>query len=130
LRSRQPGPFQIQAAIAAIHAQATAPTATDWVEIAALYGQLVRLTPTPIVALNHAVAVAMSQGLTDGLARIDRLGAFGALQAYPLFHAARADLLRRLGRRSESLEAYNAALALTTNRVEERYIGARIAALT
>jgi RNA polymerase sigma-70 factor (ECF subfamily) len=130
LRLRQPGPYQVQAAIAAIHAQATVPTATDWVEIAALYGQLVRLTPTPIVALNHAVAVAMSQGPSEGLTRIDRLGAFGALQAYPLFHAARADLLRRLGRRTEAHEAYEAALALTTNGVEKRYLGARVAALT
>jgi len=94
-----------------------------------LYGQLVRLTPTPVVALNHAVATAMAHGLDEGLTRIDRLGASGALDGYPLFHAARADLLRRLGRGAEALAAYGRALELTSNRVEEAYLRRRIASL-
>ncbi len=129
VRARQPGPYQLQAAIAAIHAQAATPADTDWVEIAALYGQLVRLTPTPVVALNHAVATAMAHGVAEGLARIDRLGASGALDGYPLFHAARADLLRRLGRNREALDAYGHAVELTCNRVEEAYLRRRIASL-
>jgi RNA polymerase sigma-70 factor (ECF subfamily) len=125
----RPGPYQVQAAIAATHARATTADATDWVEIAALYGQLVRLSPTPVVALNHAVAVAMAEGLEEGLDRVDRLGAFGALDGYRLYHASRADLLRRLGRREEARSAYERALALTTNRVEEAYLRKRAASL-
>jgi RNA polymerase sigma-70 factor, ECF subfamily len=130
LRQRSPGPYQLQAAIAATHAQAERAPDTDWAQIAALYGQLVRLTPTPVVALNHAVAIAMHEGLEEGLMRIDRLGAAGTLDDYRLFHAARADLLRRLGRRAEALEAYRAALALTTNRVEEAYLRRRVVSLS
>jgi RNA polymerase sigma-70 factor (ECF subfamily) len=129
VRRRRPGPYQLQAAIAATHARAGTADETDWDEIAGLYGQLVRLTPTPVVALNHAVALAMSQGLEEGLTRIDRLGATSALNEYRLFHAARADLLRRLGRRPAALDAYGKALELTTNRVEEAYIRRRIASL-
>ncbi len=125
----RPGPYQLQAAIAAIHARATAADATDWAEIAALYGQLVRLSPTPVVALNHAVAVAMAEGLEEGLDRVDRLGAFGAFDGYRLYHTSRADLLRRLGRRDEARLAYERALALTTNRVEEGYLRKRVASL-
>jgi RNA polymerase sigma-70 factor (ECF subfamily) len=130
LRRQQPGPYQLQAAIAATHAHARRPEDTDWAEIAALYGQLVRLAPTPVVALNHAVAVAMDQGLDEGLGRIDRLGASGALDGYRLFHAARADLLRRLGRGREAREAYERALSLTTNCVEEAYLRRRAASLS
>ncbi|HEV7498394.1 MAG TPA: DUF6596 domain-containing protein, partial [Vicinamibacteria bacterium] len=130
LQHRSPGPYQLQAAIAATHAQAERAPDTDWAQIAALYGQLVRLTPTPVVALNHAVAIAMHQGLEEGLRRIDRLGAAGALDDYRLFHAARADLLRRLGRRTEALEAYQAALALTTNGVEQAYLRNRVVSLS
>jgi RNA polymerase sigma-70 factor (ECF subfamily) len=104
----------------------TAHLRTRLSEIAALYGQLVRLTPTPVVALNHAVAVAMSQGLQAGLDRIDRLGAVEPLDGYRLFHVARGELLRRLERREDSLSAYERALELTTNRVEQAYIGRRI----
>ena len=126
---RRPGPYQLQAAIAATHARATTADATDWAEIAALYGQLVRLLPTPVVALNHAVALAMAEGFEEGLDRVDRLGAFGALDGYRLYHASRADLLRRLGRREEARSAYERALALTTNRVEEAYLRKRVASL-
>jgi RNA polymerase sigma-70 factor (ECF subfamily) len=105
IRTQRVGPYQLQAAIAATHARAATPEATDWAEIAALYGQLVRRAPTAVVALNPAVAVAMAQGLEEGLMRIDRLGASGGLDAYQLFHAARADLLRRLGRRQDALRA-------------------------
>jgi RNA polymerase sigma-70 factor (ECF subfamily) len=129
LRHQRPGPYQLQAAIAATHARAGTADDTDWAEIASLYGQLVRLTPTPVVALNHAVALAMSQGLEEGLTRIDGLGVSGALSEYRLFHAARADLLRRLGRRPAALDAYEKALEMTTNRVEEAYIRRRIASL-
>jgi RNA polymerase sigma-70 factor (ECF subfamily) len=128
-RRQAPGSYQLQAAVAACHACAKTASETDWAEIAALYGQLVRLTPTPVVALNHAVAIAMAQGLEEGLIRIDRLGAAFALDGYRLFHAARADLLRRLGRSTEALEAYERALKLTTNRVEEAYLRRRMASL-
>ncbi len=129
LPARRPGPYQIQAAIAAVHVQARSPEETDWNEIAALYGELVRLTPTPIVALNHAVAVAMSQGLETGLDRIDWLGSVEPLDDYRLFHAARADLLRRLGRHEDAVRAYRRALELTTNRVERAYIARRMQTL-
>jgi RNA polymerase sigma-70 factor (ECF subfamily) len=127
VRVRRAGAYQLQAAIAAMHAQSASAANTDWAEIAALYGQLVRLTPTPVVALNHAVAVAMAHGLEEGLARIDRLGAAGPLLAYPLYHAARADLLRRLGRHKDALGSYTKALDLTANRVERAYLQRRVA---
>lgn len=127
LRMQRVGIYQLQAAIAAIHAHAATPEATDWAEIAALYQELLRLSPTPIVELNHAVAVAMSAGLEKGLVLIDQLGASGALNKYHLFHAARADLLRRLARKEEAIEAYEKAIALVTNRVEEAYLRRRLA---
>jgi len=130
LREQRPGPYQIQAAIAATHAHAREPGATDWTEIASLYGELLRLTPTPVVALNHAVAVAMSQGLEEGLKRIEWLGVSGTLDEYRLYHAARADLLRRLGRRDEALRAYEQALVLSTNRVEEAFLRKRVASFS
>jgi len=83
-------------------------------------------TPSPIIALNHAVAVAMGEGLERGLAQIDQLGASGQLEEYHLFHAARADILRRLGRKTESAEAYAAALRLVTNQVEKDYLRDRL----
>jgi RNA polymerase sigma-70 factor (ECF subfamily) len=129
LRQHCPGPYQVQAAIAAIHAHALTAQDTDWAEIAALYGTLVRMTPTVVVALNQAVAIAMSKGLEEGLALVDHLGASRTLDGYRLFHAARADLLRRLNRPQEAREAYHRALALTTNRVEEAYLRRRTAAL-
>jgi RNA polymerase sigma-70 factor (ECF subfamily) len=129
LLERQPGPYQLQAAVAALHAQAPTADATDWEQIAALYGQLVRITPTPVVALNHAVAVAMARGAAEGLALIDRLASTEALDGYQPYHAARADLLRRLGQDSEATAAYQRALALTTNRVVEAYLRRQLEAL-
>jgi RNA polymerase sigma-70 factor (ECF subfamily) len=126
LRMRQAGAYQLQAAISAIHAESPSPVETDWHEIAALYEKLMEMTPSPIVALNHAVAVAMSDGLERGLAQIDQVGACGRLEEYHLFHAARADILRRLGRREESAEAYTAALRLATNNVEQEYLRERL----
>jgi RNA polymerase sigma-70 factor, ECF subfamily len=126
LRMRQAAPYQLQAAISAIHAEAPSPAETDWQEIALIYQELMRLAPSPIVALNHAVAVAMSAGLERGLAQIDQVGASGALEDYHLFHAARADILRRLGRKTESAKAYTAALRLVTNQVEKDYLQERL----
>jgi RNA polymerase sigma-70 factor (ECF subfamily) len=126
LRLKRPGPYQLQAAIAAVHAEAATPEATDWRQIAALYAKLLEFGPTPVVALNHAVAVAMSGDLETGLQLIDELGAAGALDRYYLFHAARADLLRRLRRWDEAAEAYRQAAELTTNRVEIEYLQRRL----
>jgi RNA polymerase sigma-70 factor (ECF subfamily) len=126
LRMRRAGPYQLQAAISAIHAEAPSPALTDWQEIAALYRELMRHSPSPIVALNHAVAVAMGDSLERGLAQIDQVGASGQLEDYHLFHAARADILRRLGRKTESAEAYTAALKLVTNKVEQEYLRNRL----
>jgi RNA polymerase sigma-70 factor, ECF subfamily len=126
LRMHQAGPYQLQAAISAIHAEAATPAETDWYEIAALYLELMQQMTSPIVALNHAVAVAMSEGLEHGLAQIDQVGASGRLEDYHLFHAARADILRRLGRKTESAEAYAAALRLVTNKVEQEYLRDRL----
>jgi RNA polymerase sigma-70 factor (ECF subfamily) len=112
-----------------LHAEAQTASATDWRQIAALYGELTRIHPSPIVALNHAVAVALSEGLEAGLKLIDQLGASGELASYHLYHAARADLLRRLGRSREAAEAYRQALSLTTNAVERRYLRRRLAAM-
>ena len=127
LRRHRVGPYQLQAAIAAVHANASASDTTDWDEIAALYGELAALSPTPVVALNRAVAIAMSQGWEKGLAIIDELGRSGDLTGYYLYHAARADLLRRLERRTEAAEAYRKAIALVTNHVEQAYLKRRLA---
>jgi RNA polymerase sigma-70 factor (ECF subfamily) len=126
LRSRRAGPYQVQAAIAALHANASTPEATDWSEIVALYEQLERLLPSSIVALNRAVAVAMRDGPQAGLVRLDAMRADPALTEYHLFHAARADLLRRLDRRPESAQAYRQALVLATNPVERRFLERRL----
>jgi RNA polymerase sigma-70 factor (ECF subfamily) len=130
LQAQHPGPYQIQAAVAALHAQAPTAAATDWQQIAALYGQLIRLMPTPVVALNHAVAVAMARGPAAGLELIDRLGSSKELESYALYHAARADLLRRLDRRPEAAAAYAQALTRTTNSVERAYLERRIIEVT
>ena len=129
LHMRELGPYQLQAAIAAVHAEAKTADETDWPQIAALYAELARRSPSPVVALNHAVAVAMSLGYAKGLELIDRLGTSGELQTYYLFHAARADLLRRLERRAEALDAYGRALALVSNRVEQAYLQRRVTEL-
>ena len=126
LRLRRVGNYQLQAAIAAVHAEAGTADETDWRQIVALYEELMRITSSPIVALNHAAAVAMAQGFDRGLSLIEAVGANGALQNYYLFHAARADLLRRLNRFDEAIVAYETALSLTTNRVEQNYIRRRL----
>jgi len=126
LRLRRVGSYQLQAAIAAVHAEAKIADQTDWRQIVALYEELMRITSSPIVALNHAAAVAMAEGSEKGLALIDAIGAGGALQNYYLFHASRADLLRRLHRGDDALAAYVTALSLTTNLIEQNYIRRRI----
>ena len=126
LRSRRPGPYQLQAAIAGCHSGARSAADTDWPQIAALYGVLYRIQPTPVVELNRAVAVAMADGPARGLAIIDRLEAGGELAGYHLVDAARADLLRRLGRRDEADAAYARAIALATNEAERRFLRAQL----
>jgi RNA polymerase sigma-70 factor, ECF subfamily len=126
LRLQNIGPYQLQAAIAALHAHAASFDQTDWREIAALYVRLASISPSPVIALNHAAAVAMSEGPDRGLACIDALSAGGDLREYHLFHAARADLLRRLGRTGEAVEAYNRALTLARNPVEQAFLRRRL----
>lgn len=130
LRLGAPGPYQLQAAIAALHAEAYTADQTDWRQIAALYGELERIQPTPVIALNRAVAVGMSDGPHHGLGLIDELGRAGALDRYHLFHAARADLLRRMGAVDAALEAYGSALALATNAAEREFLQRRIREMT
>jgi RNA polymerase sigma-70 factor (ECF subfamily) len=129
LGRRNIGPYQLQAAIAAVHAEAATARETDWKQIAGLYTILNAGQTSPIVSLNHAVAIAMSESLERGIAMIDDLGAAGELDSYHLYHAARADLLRRMGRNKQALESYHLALALTTNAVELRYLRRRISEL-
>ena len=124
----QPGPYQLQAAINAVHSLAPDLDRTDWHAIMTLYDQLYALTPTPVVALNRAVALAEVRGPAAGLAVVDGLGSSG-LDGYYLFHAARADLLRRLGRDEEAAAAYAAARALTANPVEQGFLDAQLAAV-
>ena len=126
LSLRRVGSYQLQAAIAAVHAEARDADETDWRQIVALYGELLRITSSPVVALNHAAAVAMSEGPEQGLRLLEAAAAGGALQNYYLFHASRADLLRRLNRRDEAAIAYTTALSLTTNLVEQNYIRRRL----
>lgn len=126
LRMGRVGPYQLQAAIAAVHAQAKTAEETDWNQIAALYAVLARTTGSPVVALNHAVAVAMSRGFATGLELMEQIAAPGDLDSYYLYHAARADLLRRLRRNQEALAAYERALGLTANAVERRYLRRRV----
>jgi RNA polymerase sigma-70 factor (ECF subfamily) len=124
LRGAPPGAYAVQAAIAALHAQAETAAETDWPQIAALYGVLSRVHPSPVVELNRAAAVAMADGLEQGLALVDRLSS--ELADYHLFHAARADLLRRLGRKAEAAAAYQQALRLAGNEAERRYLQRRL----
>lgn len=126
LRVHRVGSYQLQAAIAAVHAEAQTPAETDWRQIAALYLELRRINPSAIVALNHAAAVAMSDGPERGLTLIEEAGATGALEHYYLFHASRADLLRRLERTDEAKLAYARALELTSNQVEQNYVKRRL----
>jgi RNA polymerase sigma-70 factor (ECF subfamily) len=126
LRLRRPARYQVEAAIAALHAQAPAAEEIDWAQIAALYEELLRMLPSPVVALNHAVAVAETGRVDDALALMDRIE---GLESYHLLHAARADLLRRLGRDDEAREAYGRALELTRNPAEQDFLRQRLADL-
>jgi RNA polymerase sigma-70 factor, ECF subfamily len=130
LRRRRPGPYQTQAAIAACHSVAAVAEDTDWREIAALYQRLSLMTPSPVVELNLAVAVAMAEGPAAGLARVEALEASGALSGYHLLAAARADLLRRLHRHGEAAAAYQQAIVLSSSDVERRYLRRRLAEVT
>ncbi len=123
LSAKAVGPYQLQAAIAAVHAQASTAKATDWPQIAALYRVLERLEPTPVLRLNLAVSVAMAEGPRQGLAMIDSIT---DLDNYHLFHSARAELLRRLGRDAEAAAAYCSAIALATNQVEIAFLIRRL----
>ncbi|MGH8461956.1 MAG: RNA polymerase sigma factor [Stenotrophobium sp.] len=129
LVSRRFGPYTLQAAIAAVHAQAPAASATDWGQIVELYGVLMEMEPSPIVELNRAVAVAMRDGAQAGLALVDAVLERGELADYRLAHAARADLCRRLGRKAEARAAYEQALALTRQEAEQGFLKRRLAEL-
>jgi RNA polymerase sigma-70 factor (ECF subfamily) len=126
LRRGRVGAYQLQAAIAALHAAAPTAAVTDWPQIAALYSLLARIDPNPVVLLNHAVATGMSEGLPRGLALIEALA---GLDDYHLYHAAKADLLRRSGMPAAAAAAYRRALALTCNAVERAHLERRLAAL-
>jgi RNA polymerase sigma-70 factor (ECF subfamily) len=126
LGSRQVGPYVLQAAIAAVHATAVAAAATDWGQIVSLYDVLVRIEPSPVVALNRAVAVAMRDGPEAGLGLVDAILAGGELRDYRFAHATRADLCRRLGRTDEARTAYERALALTEQAPERRFLERRL----
>ena len=125
LRRNRPGPYQLQAAINAVHSDAATAADTDWRQIVALYDQLTVLTPTPVVALNRAVAVAEVFGPAAALALVDDLD----LPRLQTFHAVRADLLRRLERSAEAAEAYGTALSLTANEPERAFLEHRLASL-
>jgi RNA polymerase sigma-70 factor, ECF subfamily len=129
LASRRFGPYTLQAAIAAVHAEASTAVATDWRQIVGLYDVLMRVEASPVVELNRAAAVAMRDGPQFGLALVDAILARGELSDYYLAHSARADLCRRLGRMSEAIAAYERALALTTQAPERRFIERRLAEL-
>ncbi len=129
LASRRFGPYTLQAAIAAVHAEANDAAATDWAQIVALYEVLLRVEPSPVVELNRAVALAMRDGPAAGLAAIDAILARGELADYRLAHAARADLCRRLGQTAEARAAYERALALTRQEPERRFLDRRLAEL-
>jgi RNA polymerase sigma-70 factor (ECF subfamily) len=123
---RRPGPYQLQAAIAAVHAAAPTAADTDWLQIAGLYGALLAHLPSPVVELNAAVALAMSGALADGLAWIERIERSGALAQYHLLYAAKAELLRRNNRRAEARGHYETALHLARNGVERRHLERRL----
>ncbi len=126
LRVGRPGPYQLWAAIAACHAEAPTAPATDWRQIAALYGELIHYEPTPVVEANRAVAVAMAEGPAAGLVILDAVGSHPQMEMWPQLHVARAELLRRLGRRDEAIEAYRTALHLGPPSAERAYINRRI----
>jgi RNA polymerase sigma-70 factor (ECF subfamily) len=126
LNSHRFGAYTLQAAIAAVHAEAESPAATDWRQIVALYNQLVRLQPSPVVHLNRSVAIAMRDGPEAGLKHIDAVLAQGELANYYLAHSARADMYRRLGRTAEARSSYEKALALTQQEPERQFLRERI----
>jgi RNA polymerase sigma-70 factor (ECF subfamily) len=128
LAARRPGSYQLQAVIAALHARAPRPEDTDWPQIAAAYERLEETSPSPVVSLNRAVAVAMADGPARGLPLVERLA--GELEGYHLFHAARADLLRRLGRTEDATVAYRRALDLVSNPSERAYLERRLREIT
>jgi RNA polymerase sigma-70 factor (ECF subfamily) len=121
LRQGRPGPYQLQAAINAVHSDAATAAQTDWAQILALYDQLITVSPTPVVALNRCVAVAEVQGPAAALELADQL----SLDGYYLFHATRADLMRRLGRPADAAAAYDAAIARTANGAERAFLKRR-----
>jgi RNA polymerase sigma-70 factor (ECF subfamily) len=129
VRLRRPGPYQLQAAIAACHALAPTSAETDWAGIAVLYRRLSEIVPTPVVLLNRAVAVAMADGPTAGLTLVDELDETGALAGYYLLPATRADLLRRLRRYAEAATAYRRALELAPTDAERRFLRRRLSEL-
>ena len=126
LKSRRFGSYTLQAAIAAVHAEAESLAATDWRQIVALYDQLLRIQPSPVVLLNRAVAIAMRDGPESGLAHIDAVLEQGELSNYYLAHSARADMYRRLGRTAEARSSYEKALALTQQEPERQFLQERI----
>jgi RNA polymerase sigma-70 factor (ECF subfamily) len=130
LGTRRFGPYTLQAAIAAVHAEAATAAATDWAQIVGLYDVLIKADPSPVVALNRAAAVAMRDGPEAGVALIDAILTRGELKEYPFVHAARADLLRRLGRRAEAAAAYQTALGLTRQEPERRFLERRLRAVS
>lgn len=129
LAKRRPGPYQVQAAIAACHATAPDAASTDWPQIATLYTELARLAPSPVVDLNRAVAVAMADGIPAGLALVDEITASGRLDGYHLLPATRADLLRRAGRTADARAAYEEARGLAPSDTERRYLAQRLRSL-
>jgi len=130
LRTRRPGPYQLQAAIAGCHSGAASAADTDWHEIAVLYSELLRYEPTPVVAANRAAAVAMAEGPAAGLALLDGIGADRQLARWPQLHIARGELLCRLGRQQDAVRAYQAALGLAPAAPEREFIGRRIRELS
>jgi RNA polymerase sigma-70 factor (ECF subfamily) len=130
LRQRRAGPYQIQAAIAACHATARIASETDWPQIAGLYAQLERVAPSPVVQLNHAVAIAMTDGPKAALRVVDALSSGGQLDDYYLLHSTRADLLRRTGRLTEARSSYQAAFELAPTDAERRFLQRRLSSVT
>ena len=130
LRAGRPGPYQLHAAIAACHSCAPSADETDWREIAALYGELIRWEPSPVIEANRAVAVAMSEGPAAGLVILDALGGNERITGWPQFHIARAELLTRIGRPADAAQAYQAALRLPMSAPERAFIERRLAAIT
>ena len=129
LRAGRPGPYQLHAAIAACHSCASSADQTDWREIAALYGELIRHEPTAVIEANRAVAVAMSEGPAAGLVILDALGASPRIASWPQFHIARAELLTRVGRHADAAQAYRAALGLAMSAPAQAFVESRLAAL-